>query len=66
MTSRERVMAAFDHREPDRTPIFEYVLGSPVADIILGRPYCDGRNFHVMVAERGWEVAVRQQAIDRV
>jgi hypothetical protein len=32
MTSRERVEATFRHGEPDRTPVFEYVLLSPVAD----------------------------------
>ena len=26
MTSRERVEAALRHQEPDRTPVFEYVL----------------------------------------
>lgn len=66
LTSHERVMAAFEHREPDRTPIFEYVLGSSVADAILGRSYAEGAHFHRLVAERGWETAVRQQAIDRV
>ena|GEM_PF-7020770 len=29
MTSRDRIEAALKHREPDRTPIFEYVLRSP-------------------------------------
>ncbi len=41
MTSRERVTAALAHREPDRTPIFEYVLYSPVASDILGRSFDD-------------------------
>ena len=39
MTSRERVMAALGHRAVDRTPIFEYVLLAPVADVLLGRAY---------------------------
>jgi len=37
MTSRERVEAALNHRTPDRTPMFEYVLLSPLADAFLGR-----------------------------
>ena len=41
MTSRERVTAAFAHREPDRTPIFEYVLLPPVAEQVLGRPFVE-------------------------
>ena len=38
MTSRQRLEAAIAHREPDRTPVFEYVLLSPLADLLLGRP----------------------------
>ena len=41
MTSRERVTAAFSHRQPDRTPIFEYVLLPPVAGQVLGRPFIE-------------------------
>jgi uroporphyrinogen-III decarboxylase len=41
MTSRERVEAAFRHQEPDRTPIFEYVLLTPVAQQLLGRPFVE-------------------------
>ena len=39
MTSRQRVEAAFGHRQPDRTPIFEYVLLPPVAEQLLGRRF---------------------------
>jgi hypothetical protein len=67
MTSRERIAAAFAHREPDRTPIFEYVLLSPVADAILARPFAgDPGNFPVMADELGWERAVRREASDRL
>ncbi len=67
MTSRERVTAALQHRTPDRTPVFEYVLLSPVADQLLGRPYAaDPANWEGFVAARGWAGAVRQSAIDRV
>ena len=41
MTSRQRVEAAFAHRDPDRTPLFEYVLLPPVAERILGRPFIE-------------------------
>jgi uroporphyrinogen-III decarboxylase len=41
MTSRQRVQASFQHREPDRTPVFEYVLLPPVAEQILGRPFVE-------------------------
>ena len=67
MTSRERVTAALNHREPDRTPIFEYVLLSPVADALLGRRYAaDPANWAAVVGDVGWEAAVRQNAIDRL
>ena len=41
MTSRERIVAAFEHKEPDRTPVFEYVLLPPVAEQILDRPFVE-------------------------
>ena len=67
MTSRERVGAALEHREPDRTPIFEYVLLSPLADKLLGRLYtADPDNWIKAFDDLGWEKAVRQMAIDRV
>jgi len=67
MTSRERIEAALNHKEPDRTPIFEYVLLSPVADDLLGRRYAaDPRNWDDLLAEKGWEAAVRQCALDQL
>lgn len=67
MTSRERVAAAFEHREPDRTPVFEYVLLSPLADHFLGRPCADDpTHWSAAVEALGWERAVRQAARDRV
>jgi hypothetical protein len=67
MTSRERIEAAFAHREPDRTPLFEYVLLSPVADQLLGRPYAvDPGHWPATLDTVGWERAVRQTAIDRL
>ncbi|MCC6444701.1 MAG: hypothetical protein IT210_14740 [Armatimonadetes bacterium] len=67
MTSRERIEAALSHREPDRTPMFEYVLLSPVADALLGRIYAgDPARWPALLAEKGWEEAVRQMAVDRL
>lgn len=70
MTSRQRVQAALRHQEPDRTPVFEYVLLAPVAEALLGRPFVDcsgGRHgWGALIAERGWEGAVRQYAADQV
>ncbi|MDR1902523.1 MAG: uroporphyrinogen decarboxylase family protein [Treponema sp.] len=71
MTSRERIIAAFYHQEPDRTPCFEYVLLSPVADAVLGRHYEDfGGDMKAWFdyAEQlgGYEKAIQQYAVDRV
>ena len=67
MTSRERIEAALNHREPDRTLVFEYVLLSPVADQLLGRLYGgDPANWRDLVDELGWEAAVRRNATDRL
>ena len=67
MTSRERIFAALNHKALDRTPIFEYVLKSPIADRLLGRKYVPGGvHWGSYVQEQGWERAVRQAAIDRV
>ena len=38
MTPRERVRAAFEHREPDQTPLFEKLIKRPHVTAILGRP----------------------------
>ncbi|HOV68815.1 MAG TPA: hypothetical protein PLZ84_00650, partial [Clostridia bacterium] len=37
MTSKERVKLAFQHKEPDRVPVSELYINSPVASEILGR-----------------------------
>ena len=67
MTSRERIHAALSHKSPDRTPVFEYVLLSPLADRLLGRPYAgDDAHWQALVCEKGWEAAVRQAATDRL
>ena len=68
LTSRQRVEAALRHQEPDRTPIFEYVLLPPLADVLLGRPYAQfgGEVWHSVLLESGWESAVRRNAADRL
>ena len=69
-TSRQRVLAALNHRQPDRTPIFEYVLLSPVASQILGRNFTDyggdQNGWMRLAAEHGFDATLRQYAIDRV
>lgn len=69
MNSRQRVEAALAHRQPDRTPIFEYVLLPPVADTILGREYADyggdWKRWLALARERGYEAALRRYARDR-
>jgi len=67
VTSRERITAAFEHREPDRTPVFEYVLLSPIADALLGHPSAtDPAHWDGMLNALGWEGAVRRMATDHV
>jgi hypothetical protein len=70
MTSRERVEAAFQHREPNRTPIFEYVLLHPVAGQLLDRPFVeymgDMKLWISAAEETGFEQALRHYARDRV
>lgn len=67
MTSRQRVEAALNHKEPDRTPIFEYHLYAPSSDTFLGRPYFgDWSRWPEVVQEFGFAESVRRQAVDRV
>ncbi len=67
MNARQRVEAALCRQPVDRTPVFEYVLLSPLADIFLGRIYAaDPSNWSRLLAEKGWEAAVRQMAVDQL
>jgi hypothetical protein len=67
MTSRERITAALQHRQADRTPYFEYVLLSPLADRLLGRPYAGNpQNWDDFVQLKGWKDAVHQSAVDQL
>ncbi|MBI5117062.1 hypothetical protein HZA56_11365 [Candidatus Poribacteria bacterium] len=49
MNSKERVRVAVAHREPDRVPVFELSINSPVASDIMGR--------QMYVGFGGWLVA---------
>ncbi len=42
MTGKQRVRLAFEHREPDRVPVFEQSVCSKVASEVLGRPAFTG------------------------
>jgi hypothetical protein len=73
MTPRRRVEAAFRHEVPDRTPVFEYVLLSPIADRVLGRPYADyaggagdEARWSLMAREMGWRKALETYVRDRL
>ncbi|PIY43222.1 MAG: hypothetical protein COZ05_11700 [Armatimonadetes bacterium CG_4_10_14_3_um_filter_59_10] len=70
VTSRQRIDCALRHIEPDRTPIFEYVLLAPVADQLLGRPVCDYVGgivgWSLLMDELGWEGAVHKYALDQL
>jgi uroporphyrinogen decarboxylase len=45
MSPKDRVRAAFAHREPDRVPIYEQTVGSDVASHILGREAFTGTTY---------------------
>jgi len=62
--SRTRVLRAFRHEEPDRTPVFEYVLlAASIWRAVLGRLPVQG-DWETAVREQGWEKAVRHLTID--
>ncbi len=66
----KRMYEALHHGQPDHTPIFEYVLLSPIADQVLGHPYLDDESdreaWLAYAREHGWERAVRRHAQDKV
>ena len=37
MNGKERALAAFNHKEADRVPIFELTIDNPTAETVLGR-----------------------------
>ena len=64
MTSRERILAALRHCEPDRTPIFEYVMLPAMSDALLGvvAPQFgddEGARWQWLEERYGWEGALR-------
>jgi uroporphyrinogen decarboxylase len=66
MTGRERALMAFRHEQPDRTPFFEKLIKSPIADLVLGRP-CVAENFvtRMEMMEAGdWKAIVEGEARD--
>ncbi len=66
MTSRQRVLAALRHEEPDRTPFFEKLVKSPIADLILGRPHAEVNfNYRMQrLADGDWRGLMEQTARD--
>jgi len=67
MSSRERVLKAFRHEEPDRTPIFElYGVQPPTADMVLGRPGIDFARRMDYLAEGDWQGPMDRAARDLV
>lgn len=68
MNSRERVTRAFRHQHPDRTPFWEKLIKSPIADQLLGRPFA-AENFTYRMerlADGDWEGLMLQAARDLV
>ena len=68
MTSRERVLAALRRETPDRTPFFEKLVKSPVADEVLGRPHAAANFTYRMerLADGDWHGLMLQEARDTV
>ncbi len=67
MTPRERVRAAFQHCEPDRTPLFEREIKPPSDSVILGRPAVHQHNWPEYMrvwAQDGWEAVMSRTAED--
>lgn len=68
--SRSRIEAAFAHEQPDRTPIFEYVLLGARAEDILGHPFLtytgDMGGWLTLAEETGFEKTLKSYARDRI
>jgi len=66
LTRRERVEAAFRHHEPDRTPFFEKLIKSPIADLVLGQPSVTHNFVHRMslLATCEWEELMEAEAVE--
>ena len=78
MEPRARIECALNHKEPDRTPMFEYVILPSMGSQLLGRPFSinpmdevmptneDIKSWTGLVDSVGFESAVRQLAIDQL
>ena len=68
MTSRRRVLKALGHEEPDRTPFFEKLVKSPVADELLGRPHAAANWEYRLerLADGDWAGLMEQEAHDTI
>src|SRR3990170_4898435 len=51
LTPRERALRAFSHQEPDRVPVFEIDVNSPILAAALGRDTWVGTGGYAMVAK---------------
>ncbi|MDR2408992.1 MAG: hypothetical protein LBE13_12885, partial [Bacteroidales bacterium] len=73
MTSKERVLMSFSHKEPDKVPVSELYINSPVASKVLGRLAYTGWSGYIrcdvmstMLMENRGEEFFLQEAIDLV
>lgn len=72
MNSRERALTAIYLEEPDRVPVFDYDINSPVASEVLGREAMIGFGgrfqdlIHKMLAEGERDKLVHRMKVDRV
>jgi len=68
VTSRERVLKALRHEGPDRTPFFEKLIKSPIADEVLGRPHAaaDWEYRMERLADADWAGLMEQEACDTI
>ncbi|MBI2195076.1 MAG: hypothetical protein HYU36_24095 [Planctomycetes bacterium] len=66
MTGRDRVLSAFRHETPDRTPLFEKLIKLPTANRILGRRHAgvDPEYRMERLADGDWEGLVEDEARD--
>ena len=68
MTKIERVRCAFEHQQPDRTPIAENLVKSPTFDVLIGRRsiVSDFRYRMKCLREWEWKRVVEQEVKDYI
>ena len=68
MTRIDRVRCAFEHQQPDRTPIAENLIKSPTFDVLIGRPSIVSNFRYRMkcLKEWKWERVVEQEVKDYI